>query len=942
MSKKPASRVDLFPAGGGNAMNGLFRRLAWWRRRRVTEKDLQDELAFHLAEEAAERQDEGVSAPDARRSAHLDLGNVLLIREDVRALWTWTTVEQFLQDARYALRTMVRYRLAVGLAIVSLALGIGANTAIYSFMDALLFRALPVPEPESLAAVTWRAKPFRNAPRESSQFVLRGINGSTYRDTSGVTASILPFPAFERLHEASGSVFSAVFAYRSAGRLNVIVRGEAEVATGEYVTGGFFSGLQIVPIAGRGFLSDEDRDGAPPTVVLSSGYSARRFGSASAAIGQAVLINNIAFTVIGVAPEHFSGIDPATVPDVYLPLRSAMLLEAETPERFFDPNYYWLNMMGRLRSGVRLADAQTALATPFEQWVRSTATTSAELANLPVLKLESGAGGLDTLRRRFSQPVYVLLAMVGLILAIACANTANLLLARSTTRRREIAVRLAIGAGRLRIIRQLLTESVVLALVSGGLGVLVAFVSIQTLSRLLANGQEANGQLDAIIDARLDWRVLGVTLVLSIACGFLFGLAPALQSTKPSLLPALKNTSRADQQRRPRLWPRLTVMQTLIVSQLVMSLLLLVAAGLFARTLTNLESVELGFDPDQVLLFDVNAAQTGRSASETAAFYADLRQRLSEAPGVRDATLAHASIIGAGRGLAIEVDGARASVSRVLNAGPAFLKTMGIRVLRGRDLEDRDAPGALPVVVISDLFARTYFPQRDPIGQRIHLAMPTPADFEVVGVAAEAHYGGLRRDVPPIVYMPYNQTPFPPLGQMTFIVRTDADPLQYGSVVRDIVRRADARVPVMRMRTQAQEIEQTLNQEIIFARLCAAFAMLALVMACIGLYGTMAYGVTRRTQEIGIRLALGARQRTVMWTVLREVCALAAVGLAISVPLALLASRLVQSFLFDVKPNDPYTIVSAVGVLILAALVAGFGPARRAARISPSVALRAD
>ena len=920
-------------------MSDLFRRLAWWRPR-LREEELREELEFHLAEEAAEREDDGVSSEEARRRAHIDLGNTQLIREDVRTLWTWTTLEQLVQDARYALRTMVRYRLAVGLAIVSLALGIGANTAIYSFMDALLFRALPVPEPESLAAVTWHSKPFRmDAPREAgSQFVMRSINGSTYRDASGATASILPFPAFERLQEASGSVFSAVFAYRSAGRLNVIVRGEAEIASGEYVTGEFFSGVQIVPIAGRALVSDDDRDGAPPAVVLSSGYGARRFGKPYAAVGQTVLINNIAFTVVGVTPEDFFGVDPATFPDIYLPFRSMLALGAETRERFADQNYYWLNVMGRLRPGVQRATAQTALATPFEQWVRSSATTSAELANLPVLHLENGAIGLDTLRRRFSQPVYVLLVMVGLILAIACANTANLLLARSTARRREIAVRLAIGAGRPRIIRQLLTESVVLALVSGGLGVLVAFVSIETLSRLLANGQEASGQLVAVIDARLDWRVLSVTLVLSIASGLIFGLAPALQSTKPSLIPALKDTSNADRRRRPRL----TAMRSLIVSQLVMSLLLLVAAGLFARTLTNLQSVELGFDPDNLLLFDVNAAQAGRSQSETAAFYADLRRRLSEAPGIRNATLAHASLITAGRSLALSVDGVRPSASRLLNAGPAYLTTMGIHMLRGRDLEDRDGLGGTPAVVISDLFARTYFPDRDPIGRRIHLGGPSPADFEIVGISAEAHYGALKRDVPPVVYMPYDQTWFPPLAQMTFIIRTDGDPLRYASTVRDILRRADPRVPPMRMRTQTREIEQSLNQEIIFARLCTAFAILAMLMACIGLYGTMAYGVTRRAPEIGIRVALGARAGTVIWMVLREVCALAAIGLALSVPLALFASRLVQSFLFEVKPNDPSTMVAAVGVLVVAALVAGYGPARRAARISPAIALRAD
>ena len=925
-------------------MSDFFRRLAWWRRRRVADEELREELEFHLAEEAAEREDDGLPSADARRRAHLDLGNALLIREDVRSLWTWTALEQLVQDVRYALRTMVRYRLVVGLAVLSLALGIGANTAIYSFMDALLFRALPVPQPDSLVVVTWHSKPFSmGRPATSgSEFVMRAMNGSTSRDPSGVDASIVPFGAFERLQQVSGPVLSGLFAYYPGARLNVIVRGEAEAANGEYVTGGFLSTLQVVPAEGRGLLPDDDRTGAPPVVVISSGYGARRFGSARAAIGQTILINNVAFTVVGVTPEYFSGIDPGTIPDIYLPLRSVMLLEGGPLEGVFDPNYYWLNVIGRLRPGIRLADAQNVLATPFQQWVRSTATTSAELANLPALRLQTGAGGLDTLRRRFSKPVYVLLAMVGLILAIACANTANLLLARSTARRREIAVRLAIGAGRPRIIRQLLTESVVLALVSGALGVFVAFVSIQTLSRLLANGQEVNGQVSGLIDARLDWRVLGVTLVLSIASGLLFGLAPALQSTRPSLMPALKDASLADSHRRPRLWPRLAVTQSLIVAQLVMSLLLLVAAGLFARTLTNLQSVELGFDPEHLLLFDVNAAQAGRSPSETASFYADLRRRLSEAPGVRDATLAHASLIAAGRGLPISVDGARPLEARILNAGPAILKTMDIRVLRGRDLDDRDGSSATPAVVISDLFARSYFPGRDPIGRLIHLGGPSPVDFEVVGIAANAHYGSLKRQVPPVVYLPYSLVAFPPLGQMTFVVRTAGDPLQYASVVRSIVRRGDPRVPVTRMRTQSAEIEQTLNQEIIFARLCAAFALLALVMACIGLYGVMAYGVTRRTPEIGIRIALGARQRTVMWMVLREVCALAAVGLTISVPVALFAARLVESFLFDLKPNDPPTIVSAVGVLVLASLLAGCGPARRAARINPTAALRAE
>jgi predicted permease len=923
-------------------MSALFDRVAWWRRRRAREEDLREELEFHLGEEAADRQCEGLSPDVARRRAHLDLGNTLLIREEARTLWTWIPFERLVQDVRYALRTMIRNRLVAGLAIVSLALGIGANTAIYSFMDALLFRALPVPDPSSLVVVRWHSRPFRIqlAPGADWEFVMHGMDGNTWSSPSGTTATIVPFPAFPRLREASHSTFSALFAYFPAGRLNVAVRGEAEVATGEYVSADFFPGLQVLPVAGRAFVPDDDRTGAVPVALLSGPYAVHRFGSAQAAINGTVVINNVAFTVVGVTPDRFTGIDPATVPDIYLPLHSVVALDGQSAESFADANNYWLTVMGRLRPGVRIADAQTVLATPFQQWVRSTATSRAELANLPALQLDSGAAGLDTLRRRFSRPVYVLLVMVGLILAIACANTANLLLSRAAARRREIAVRLAIGAGRLRLIRQLLTESVVLALVSGGLGVGVALISIRSLSRWLANGADASGRQTAVlIAAHLDWRVLTVTAILSIACGLLFGLAPAFQSTTFSVMPALKDAPMAP---RRRVWARVTATQSLIVAQLVMSLLLLVAAGLFVRTLANLRSVDLGFAPDHLLLFDVNAAQTGRTQTDTARFYADLQRRLSETPGVTGATLAHASLIAAGRSRELLVEGAPTIAPRLLNAGPGYLHTMGIPLLRGRDLDGRDAPDASrPGAVVSEAFARAYFPDRDPIGRLIRLDRAHPIDLEIVGIAANAHYGSLKRQVPPIVYVPYDQ-PAGSLLQVTFAVRTAGDPLAFASIIRDVVRRADPGVPVMRLRTQTAEIDQALNQEILFARLCTAFALLALVMACIGLYGTLAYGVTRRTPEIGIRVALGARQATVMWMVLREVCALAAVGLAISLPIALFATRLVQSYLFELTPNDPFTIGSAVAVLVASALLAGMGPARRASRVSAAVALRAD
>jgi predicted permease len=916
-------------------MTSLFRKLTWWLQRRRKEDQLREELAFHLAEEADERQAAGLPAEQARWAARRDLGNATLLQEDTRALWTWTPLEQLAQDLRYGVRTMFRNRLFTALAALSLALGIGANTAIYSFMDSILLRSLPVSDPESLVVVKWRSKPINFASNES-QFVLRSIDGSTYPDRDGTTAAIFPFPAFERLREVSAPVLSSLFAYHPAGRMNVLTRGEAELANGLYVSGDFFRGLAVPAAAGRLILESDDRAGAPLVAVISAGYSLRRFGGAAEATGQPVLIDNVPFTVIGVTPSGFFGVDPGAAPDVYLPLRTSPLFDPGAARRFLNQNYYWIQMTGRLRPGVRRAQAQAVLAGPFEQWVAPTAANDRERANLPVLRLEEGAGGLDSLRRQYSQPLYVLLAMVGLILAIACANTANLLLARAAARTREMAVRLSIGAGRFRLVRQLLTESVLLASLGGALGILVAILGIRLLTRLLANGEEG-----FTLHADLNWHVLAVTLGLSLLCGVLFGLAPAIQATRPALMPMLRDRSVGEPRTRLRdVVRRGSLTHALVVAQIAISLLLLVAAGLFVRTLSNLHSIHLGFNREGVLLFELNAPQAGYPESRAAAFYADLRRRLSELPGVRDVTLSHASLIRAGRGHPVTVNGVTARGTRILQTGPGFFTTMQIPILRGREIADGDRQGTVPVGVVSDLFAKRNFGDEDPIGRHIKIGGSLPLDLEIVGVAATARYGGLKYEIPPVVYVAYAQIPPSQLRQMTYALRTDGDPLRYAGVVRQIVHEADGRVPVTNVKTQAADIDQTINQEIVFARLCTAFAILALLIAGVGLYATMAYAVARRTSEIGIRMALGAPRGTVIWMVMRQVCVLVAIGLAISVPTAIGTSRWIASFLFATKPNDPRALAVAVAVLVTAAMVAGYGPARRASRVNPIVALR--
>jgi macrolide transport system ATP-binding/permease protein len=918
----------------------LLRRVMWWLRQRSKEAQLREELQFHLEQEARERRDAGLPDQEAAFAARRDLGNEAKLREDVRAIWTWRPVDELSQDLRFAFRTLFKTRAVALFAILSLALGIGANTAIYSFMDAILLRSLPIADPGSLIVMSWRSKSFANRGEE---FVARAWDGSTYRFSGGLEARIFPFVAYERLRDVSEPVFSSLFAHFRS-RLNIITNTEAEISDVQFVSGDFFGGLAVSPAAGRPIQPADDRPGAPNVAVLGHGYSARHFGSPVNAVGQSILINNQPFTVVGIAPPEFFGVDPSAAPGVYVPLRTLPLFDLSPVSKFTEPNYYWLEIMGRLRPGVSMAQAQAALATPFESWVKATAANDAQRANLPRLHIVEGAGGLDTLRRRYSRPLYVLLAMVGLILAIACANTANLLLARATVRRREIAVRLSIGAGRFRLVRQLLTESLVLASISGALGVLIAIAGMRLLTVLLANGSDA-----FTLRAELNWRVLSITLLLSMLCGVIFGLAPAIQSTRPALVPALKDAGDGQGLGRRRRWmPRLSLQKALVAGQIAMLMLLLIGAGLFMQTVTNLHSVFLGFDADNLLLLDVNATQAGLPPATVARFYDDLQQRFAEIPGVRAVTSSHSSLVRAGRSHPVRVDGVVADGTRFMQTGPGFFSAMKIPMLLGREIDERDRAGSAPVAVVSDQFAKTFLPGQDPLGRRLAVTFASRAtgrvtvDLEIVGVAATARYGGLKTAIPPVVYVPYAHIPSFQLQQMTFALRTDGDPLRHVSTIRQIVNAADSRVPVTNVVTQAADLDRMINQEIVMARLGTTFAILALVIACVGLYGTMSYGVARRTREIGIRVALGARRGGVVWMVMREALLLTAVGLALSIPLVRGTSRFIESFLFDMTPNDARAITIALVTLITAALLAAYAPARRASRIDPQRALREE
>jgi macrolide transport system ATP-binding/permease protein len=912
-------------------MNAFFRKLRWLTLRPRKEAELQEELQFHLDEETDERQAEGLAQEQARRAARRDLGNVTLVQENTRAAWTWTFWEQLLQDLRYAVRTMGANKTFTALAILSLALGIGANTAIFSFMDAILMRSLPVPHPESLVTLSWHTQ-----RRE-----MHGMNrhDDSYKDPNGgFVGGFFAYPAFE-LFRKSDALFSSVFGYQGAGDLNLTVKGESGIASAEYVSGDYFRGLDIPPAAGRLIAPEDDQAGAPAIAAISFVLSQKRFGGPANAVGQSILLNNIPFTVAGVTPPEFFGADPDAAPDIYLPMHANLLLDATNhypPATWYlNPDFDWVVIMARLRPGVSAAQAQAALAARFSEW-EHTVNTSRNRADLPTLIVKEAAGGLDSLRRRYSKPLYLLLTLVGLILAIACANIANLLLARAAARRREIAVRLSMGAGRSRVIRQLLTESVLLAVLGGALGVAFAVWGIRFLTLLLASGRE-----DFTLRADLNWHVLAVMAVLSLLTGVIFGLAPAIQSTRVDLMPALKQ-SRTGGPRGHGL-RRMSLSRLLVVSQIAVTLLILVAAGLFARTLSNLESIQLGFNRENVLTFQLNPWQAGHREPEIVAFYNDLRMRFAAIPGVRSATISNMPLIGAGTGGTMaSVSGRKEEFCGVLTVGAGFLTTMQIPTLLGRQIEERDRAGASQVAVVNEAFAKMHFGDQNPLGRHLAMRYECPkCEIEIVGVSGNALYGSLKKELLPVVYLPFAQGVWGPVGgPMVYQLRTAGNPLGYVRAVREIVQRADARVPLSDVNTQSALIDRTINQEIAFARLCSAFGVLALAIACVGFYGTMSYNVARRTGEIGIRMALGAARRRVVWMVLREVLVLAAAGLAISVPTALIASKAVESFLFGMKPNDPLALTLAVATLLFAVILAGYVPARKASRIDPMIALR--
>ncbi len=924
------------------------------------EQDLSDELRFHLEKLIEEKIAKGMTPEQARYAALRELGGVEQIKEECRDMRQVNFIENLLQDVRYGLRVLAKSPSFTAAVVLSLALGIGANTAIFSLIDSVLLKSLPVRNPQELALLRWSSHGW-------AEGIMSNVAGDMDQDKAGrMTSTSFSYAVYDQMRTHS-QVFSSVLAMAgNDSQLNLGYQGQPGRADGELVSGTFFSTLAVEPILGRAITEDDDRFGASPVAVISYGYWERRFGRDAGAVGRRITVNSVPFTIVGVSPPEFYGVQPGRAVEVWLPLHTQPLVEpgwsgsgvwngAGVPpgdSLFTTRENWWLVVMGRLKPGLTFQYARPELELLLQQSMAPDIKPSIKPETLPHLDVLAGSKGLNDLRNEFSRPLFILMTVVGLVLLIACANVANMLLERATTRHKEIAVRLALGAGRRRLIRQLLTESTLPAMLGGALGLLFAFWGTHILMALMSSGRDP-----IHLSVTPDLRVLGFTAAVSLLTGIVCGLSPALRSMRVDLTPALKDSgARLQGAVRDHKGMRFGLGKTLVIVQVGLSLLLLVGAGLFVRTLANLEHVNAGFDQHNLLLFGIDPTQDGYKGQRLADFYQELARRLAALPGVRSVSVSHNTLIGGGANMirtrilgytpkAGEKDnGVLAWVNTV---GPHFFETMGMPLVLGRPPNEGDTEAEPKVAVVNQTFARKYLGEGNPIGRRFGFGdAKSSAEIQIVGIAGDAKFRDLRQEVPPTIYLPFLQgvtgetAVLGALGAMHFEVRTTGDPLAVAPAVRRVTQAMDPNLALYDVRSQTEQIDQTLLQERLFARLTGFFGILAALLGCIGVYGVMAFATAGRTHEIGVRMALGASRGEILGMVLRETFVLLAIGITSGILVALEAGRLVSALLYGLKPTDPLTVVGATLLMLAVGAVAGYVPARRAARVDPMVALR--
>ena len=854
-------------------------------------------------------------------------------------------MNSFWQDARYGFQMLVKHPAFTFVAVLTLALGVGANTALFSVVDAVLLKKLQVNDPNRLVLfrATW----------DRERFGTGGYNGSNQTDpATGLTnGTSFPFQVFSRLRQEKGAL-SDVFAFSSVD-LNLNAGGQAEVVSGQVVSGNYYSTLGVPALIGRTITDSDDNAGTTPVAVLSHRYWVSRFGSDKGILGRQVNLNNIAFTIVGVTPPGFEGTGQVgSSLDVSIPLAWEPQVAGER-SMMKGAGIWWLRLMGRLQPGATLEQAQATLAGAFTQSVldhraarqaqSKTPLRTLDPKDYPRLAIDSGSQGEMNARRFLTKPLRLLFGVVGLVLLIACANVANLLLVRASSRQKEIAVRLALGASRWRLMRQLLTESLLLALLGGGLGVLFA---LWIKDGLLAV-TDWSGRGMAALNPRLDPRVLGFTLGLSFLTGIIFGIVPALRATRLDLTPTLKDTGRGSSG-----YTRSLLSKSLVVAQVSISVLLLIGAGLLIRTLRNLQHVEPGFNTSNLLLFSVEPRLIGYKEDKLAALYEQMFARLEAVPGVKSVTFSRHALLALGAtssslflpGVKTSPDGrpVESGEAHIHNVRENFLQTMEIPLLLGRSFTPQDDARAPEVAIVNQAFARTFFANENPIGKRFGFESDKPNEYEIIGLARDAKYTSQRDDTPPTAYVSWKQS-LRGMGFATFEVRTSSDPGSFVGAIRQAVHDVDSNLPLNDIKTQLEQADETLMMERLFAKLLTLFGLLAQQLAAIGLYGVMAYAVSQRTHEIGIRMALGASRGNVLKMILRQGMLLTVTGVVLGLGAAYVLTKYLESLtsmLFGVTPRDPLTFAVIAGFLTLVAFAACLVPARRATKVDPLVALR--